>query len=62
MEDRYYHYEEVAPGLYLVSYLTMDAPDFFLIEITPEQEEAAMGNGVLLYTPDGNPALIVIVR
>ena len=55
----HYDYDLVAPEMWRVSYLTIDAPSFYVVAITEEQATALMGTGKLRYDREGNPLAII---
>ncbi len=54
-------YSPLAPGLWRVSYQTIDEADHLVMVISPEQEMALgyAGEGGLYYLPNGQPACVI---
>lgn len=58
-QTEHYDYDLVAPGMWRVSYLTLDAPPFYMVRVTEEQAAALMGTGKLRFDRDGSPLAII---
>jgi len=58
----HYDYVELAPGLWQISYTTVDLPPFFAVVVSKAQGESLVGLGSLFYLKDGTPVAILKTR